>query len=70
MRRTAEAPMKTLPLAIATLLLAGCAQPVTVQNPKTGETVLCKTPASEWNPWSQDDACVSGYLAQGWTIAR
>ena len=62
--------MKFLTLAIALVFLVGCAQPVTVQNPRTGETLLCKTPASEWNPWSQDDACVAGHLAQGWTIAR
>lgn len=69
MRRHASALVKLLP-PTAILLLAGCAQPVTVQNPKTGQTVLCKTPADEWNPWSQADACVAGYLAQGWTIAR
>jgi hypothetical protein len=51
-------------------LLAGCAEPVTVQDPRTGETVLCKTAGSEWNPWSQDDACVADHLAQDWTIAK
>ncbi len=62
--------MRVLPFAAMLFLLVGCAEPITVQNPKTGETMLCKTPASEWNPWSQDDACVAGHLAQGWMIAR
>ena len=70
MHRPSEAPMKLLPLAAAVFLLAGCARPVAVQNPRTGETLLCKTAAAEWNPWSQADACIADHLAQGWTIAR
>jgi hypothetical protein len=62
--------MKYFRLCLALALLAGCAEPVTVLNPQTGETVLCKTAASEWNPWSQSDTCVAGHLAEGWTIVR
>jgi hypothetical protein len=51
-------------------LLAGCAAPLVVQNPQTGETVTCSTPAAEWNPWSQSDVCAAGRIAQGWTIVR
>ena len=69
MRHPAKAPMKLSPLT-AILLLAGCAAPVTVQNPKTGEMLPCKTAAAEWNPWSQADACVADHLAQGWMVAR
>ena len=64
--------MKYFPLSLTFALLAGCgdlfAEPVTVRNPQTGEAVLCKTAASEWNPWSQGDACVAGHLAEGWVI--
>ena len=66
--------MKYFTLFLALALLAGCGEPfgerVTVRNPQTGETLLCKTAASEWLPWSQDDACVASHIAQGWTIAR
>jgi hypothetical protein len=62
--------MRVLALVSLLAALAGCAEPVSVRDPHTGETVLCKTAASEWNPWSQDDACVSGHIAQGWTIVR
>jgi uncharacterized lipoprotein YajG len=70
MRRHTQALMKLLPLAATMFLLTGCAEPVTVQNPRTGETLTCKTAAAEWNPWSQAEACVADHLAQGWTITR
>jgi hypothetical protein len=57
-------------LFLAFLLLAGCAEPVIVQNPRTGETVTCSTAMSEWDPWSQSDACTASHIAQGWTIAK
>jgi hypothetical protein len=62
--------MRCLALCVVLLLLAGCAEPVTVENPRTGETLTCSTPASEWNPWSQSDACTAGHIAQGWVIVR
>jgi hypothetical protein len=52
------------------LMLAGCSSPWVVQNPRTGETVLCGDGASEWNPWSQHDACVADHVAQGWIVTR
>ena len=67
MRRHPKNLIRLWPLA-ALLFLIGCAEPVTVQNPRTGETLLCKTAADEWNPWSQADTCVANHLAQGWTI--
>ena len=57
-------------LCLLALVLAACTPVVVVQNPKTGEAITCSGPMSEWNPWSQSDACVAGHLAQGWTIAR
>jgi len=62
--------MRHLTLCLVLAVLAGCAAPVTVQNPKTGEAVTCSTPVSEWNPWSQSDACVASHIAAGWMIAR
>jgi hypothetical protein len=62
--------MRSLLCCVAFFLVAGCAVPAIVQNPKTGETVTCSTPSSEWDPWSQSDACVAGRLAQGWVIVR
>jgi hypothetical protein len=65
-----EALMRYGAAFLVMLLVAGCAAPIEVHNPRTGQTVLCKTGADEWNPYSQADACVSDHLAQGWTIAR
>jgi hypothetical protein len=52
----------------AGLMLAGCSSPFIVQNPRTGETVVCEEGAYELNPWSQHDACVADHVAQGWTV--
>lgn len=62
--------MQCFVLAITALLLTGCAGPVTVLNPRTGQTVTCGEPNWELNPWSQHDACVGTHLAEGWTIVR
>jgi hypothetical protein len=62
--------VRTALLCLILCPLAACASPVTVQDPKTGEAVLCSTEASEWNPWSQKDTCVAAHLAEGWTIVR
>jgi uncharacterized protein YceK len=62
--------MRILVVAIALCLLTGCADPVTVQNPRTSETVTCGSQSWELNPWSQHDACVADHLAQGWVIVR
>jgi uncharacterized protein YceK len=62
--------MRRIALSLFLFALAGCAAPVTVQDPKTGESVTCSTPASKWNPWSQSGACVAERIAEGWVIAR
>jgi hypothetical protein len=65
-----DTAVKTALLCLILSSLAACAAPATVQDPKTVEAVLCSTETSEWNPWSQKDACVAGHLAEGWTIVR
>ena len=56
--------MRYLILIIMAGLLTGCARDVVMLNPRTGETATC--PASPLNPWSQQEACVGQYIAQGW----
>jgi hypothetical protein len=51
-------------LLAAGLSVLGCARDVTMLNPRTGETAVC--PASPLNPWSQQQACIGGHIAQGW----
>lgn len=60
-------PLRSLtPLIVAACLLTGCATDVGMRNPRTGDTAICR--ASLWglNPWSQQDACIADYIAQGW----
>lgn len=57
---------RCLLLSITALILAACVSDVALQNPRTGETVTCREDLKGFNPWSQTDACVSGYLTQGW----
>ena len=55
----------------AVLMLSGCSGPVTVENPFTGEGVVCREGGvSDWNPWSQHDACVADHVTHGWTVSR
>ena len=56
--------MRFLLLIAVASLLAGCASDVMMLNPRTGERATCR--ASPLNPWSQQDACVGEYIAQGW----
>ena len=52
-------------------LLSACASDVALQDPKTGQTAVCRESLRGFNPWSQKDACVVGYLTQGWvTVDR
>jgi hypothetical protein len=63
--------MRHLSALMALILVAGCAAaPVTVQNPRTGETAVCSKPYSEWNPWSQHEACIAAHIAEGWVVVR
>jgi hypothetical protein len=50
--------------------LAACARNVTMQNPRTGDAVICRQSFGGFDPWSQTDACVASYVAQGWVRAR
>jgi len=55
----------------AGLLLAGCSGPIVVENPRTGETIVCSAGgAAELNPWSQHDACVADHVTEGWAVSR
>ena len=56
--------MRFLLLIAVAGLLGGCASDVMMLNPRTGERATC--PATPLNPWSQQDACVGEYIAQGW----
>ncbi len=60
--------MRYLMLIIAACLLTGCGGDVEMMNPRTGETATCRE--SPLNPWSQQEACIGGYIAQGWNRSR
>ncbi len=59
--------MRYLAPVIGACLLAGCAGDVAMVNPRNGETATCRE--SPLNPWSQQEACIGGYIAQGWKRA-
>lgn len=56
-------------LVVAGCLATGCAHDVTVQNPRTGTTEVCRESMGGLNPWSQTTGCVADHIAQGWTRA-
>lgn len=58
--------LRGLAWALAAGTLAACTSDITLQNPRTGETVTCRESLQGANPWSQTDACATGYLTQGW----
>lgn len=58
--------MRYLILATVAFALSACVSDVTLQDPRTGKTVTCREDLKGFNPWSQTDACVSGYITQGW----
>ena len=60
--------MRIAIFVIMGLMLAACSAPVTIENPQTGQSLVCSEGALDWSPWSQQEACVAGHLAQGWTI--
>jgi hypothetical protein len=49
--------------------IAGCANDVAMQNPRTGETATCAQSLAGWNPWSQTYACAAAKAEQGWRIS-
>jgi hypothetical protein len=54
-------------LACAALLAAvGCADDVTMRNPRTGATEVCRQSLQGLDPWSQTMTCVANHEAQGW----
>jgi hypothetical protein len=59
-----------LALAACGLSLTACASDVTLRNPQTGELATCRESLDGFNPWSQKDACVVGYITQGWTTTE
>jgi hypothetical protein len=56
--------MRYVAALLAAWLVAGCARDVLMLDPRTGETARCR--ASSLNPWSQEEACVGGHIANGW----
>jgi hypothetical protein len=58
--------LRYLTVIVAACLLAGCAADVVLSNPRTGETVTCRESLRGLNPWSQKEACVGKYTAEGW----
>jgi hypothetical protein len=58
-----------LVLTIVAFVLTACVGDVALQDPRIGETVTCREDLKGFNPWSQTDACVSGYISQGWVTA-
>jgi hypothetical protein len=61
--------LRCLTLILAACALSACARNVTLQNPRTGESVICRQSLGGLDPWSQTDACVAGFVAQGWVPA-
>ena len=53
-------------LMLAAALLSGCAQDVTMWNPRTNETRVCPGTPGGVDPYSQNYACAAGLAAQGW----
>lgn len=50
-------------LLMIPLVVSGCA-PVTMVNPLTGETAVCREDYR--GPWSQQESCAGRYFAEGW----
>src|ERR1700722_9656442 len=56
-------------LTVLACSIAGCANDVLMQNPRTGETATCAQSLAGWDPWSQTYACAAAKAEQGWTIS-
>ncbi|HTZ37244.1 MAG TPA: hypothetical protein VMB84_14525 [Stellaceae bacterium] len=54
----------------ALALLAGCAQPVAMRDPRGGGTAVCAQSLDGLDPWSQTYACAAAYAEQGWVEQR
>jgi hypothetical protein len=58
--------LRCLALIAAACLLTGCAADVAMVNPRTGEKATCRESLWGLNPWSQKEACIGQYIAEGW----
>jgi hypothetical protein len=66
--------MRKLAFSIVCATLAGCADPIIMRNPQTGETVDCRSGEGFGYGVGQDaltstqhaESCVDDYRAQGW----
>jgi len=58
--------VRDLTVIAAACLLTGCAADVLMVNPRTGEKAICKESVGGLNPWSQKEACIGQYIAEGW----
>lgn len=47
------------------LLLGGCTAPVTMVNPKTGQTAQCGPYANTWGTGDREAKCIDDYRSQG-----
>jgi len=61
--------VRSLTLVAAACLVTGCAADVAMINPRTGEQATCRESLGGLNPWSQKEACIGHYIAEGWIRA-
>jgi len=61
--------VRSLALIFATGFLTGCAADVVMVNPRTREAAVCRESLRGLNPWSQKEACIGHYIADGWIRA-
>lgn len=54
-------------LIVAICASTGCERDVTLNNPRSGATEVCRESLRGLNPWSQTMSCVADQVAQGWT---
>ncbi len=54
-------------LIVFACVLAGCADDVVLENPRTGMTAVCRHNLHGLDPWSLSMGCVASFEAQGWT---
>lgn len=68
--RVAPVILRALLWMVCTGSLCACTDDVALQNPKTGETAVCREILASFNPWSQRDACIVRYITQGWVTTE
>ena len=60
--------MRYAALIVLGCLIAGCADDIVMQNPRTGETATCAQSFAGSDPWSQTYACAAARAEQGWVV--